>query len=822
MAASISQALHNTVRRITARTLIGLLTVTLIGPDTLTQFAPVAHASEGGVVLNEIHPGNQSYVELYNTSSTTVDLSGWQIRSNDGTELLSGTIAAGSIQAFDLETDLDRSDDRILLTNGSQTLVDQLTYGDSAGATLPGVDLNRSLLRTPNGASAWVSNAPASEDDDNDSGLSVATPTSITLPATSENPAQTINDTNDTNAVIHVGGTTAAEVTLALTDSEGTTKLETNDADAALTPFEISTSSLSEGALMARAYNESVDELRSRWFEGAAIQKDTVEPEHPVVTQPQTEITVHGSSYAILGTAEIGATVQLLQDDVVLAHAIANPNFSLAAPLLADQANDFDIRVIDPAGNVSSTRSIPTITEDSSAPSAPTDFVAEAREDGRIDLTWDLPPVEVVQVALYGDNGSGTINFDAPLAVLDDSVNEYTTPLLSKGTYRFALRALDEAGNWSAPALSLPVTLLNPTTTVSLDGGAQTIDWREEQGILLNTGSQTVAGGTLSLTNFVQENPRGVTPTGRVIVGNFYRVLSTNQTIFPLTIHILYTAEHLAQASVTNERQLHSVMYFDESAGQWVSFEGSVLDTTDRTIDGVAYAGSMTVITSHLTDIALAADIAAPQAPTHFAAEAGDSRVKLTWKSVDDSIGYIVRYRVKSTGSYASTFVSGSQQTALLIQQLSNGTAYEFGIASEDAVGNRSEFITIEQTPSAPQAVVPATSQSTRVMSPTTPTNNDGISQTQPTPTQEPSVTPSPDPSSGDIRGGETEKDQTDNARSLVTFLIILIAAAAGFGGWYGYQWWVSRPEPANEPPAIEEDKKKTPPPPKRERTGRW
>jgi len=56
----------------------------------------------------------------------------------------------------------------------------------------------------------------------------------------------------------------------------------------------------------------------------------------------------------------------------------------------------------------------------------------------------------------------------------------------------------------------------------------------------------------------------------------------------------------------------------------------------------------------------------------------------------------------------------------------------------------------------------------------------------------------------GEIKGGE-EAPARNWTRTLVTILIIVIALGAGFGGYYGYEWWARSKEKKEKPPRKEE-----------------
>lgn len=429
---------------------------------------------------------------------------------------------------------------------------------------------------------------------------------------------------------------------------------------------------------------------------------------------------------------------------------------------------------------------------------------------------------------------------------------------LTEGKNRFKIIAMDTAGNESF-AVSLPTitniaTPADPTPTPAtpepttgeqvkapIKGGKQLVDFGPGQPISVETGSQTTHHGKLSATSLGHLNPTHVALPDVTPLGAFYDLTSSNQTVFPLTVRLYYTQADLVAAHVSNERQLKGLYYYDVSRAAWKSFEQTTIHTEDTTNDGIAYAGYVEAVTTHLTMMVIGADTIAPAKVTNLTAEAGDMRTRVTWNAIGDAQGYWLRYRKATsidTVPYTTVFVSGQQQTSYTVSGLANGTLYEFGVATEDAAGNQSGFAVVEQTPTAAgpttDFITPATARLTSAASKTTTTTaiaqsstpssgSSQQSQDQQTPTQQKEDEA---PTDGTVKGGTDQKDQTQSARSLVTLLIVLIAAAAGFGGYYGYQWWTARPEEFDEPT---EEHEETRPPKKADKVekndkagGRW
>ncbi len=79
-----------------------------------------------------------------------------------------------------------------------------------------------------------------------------------------------------------------------------------------------------------------------------------------------------------------------------------------------------------------------------------------ALQPNKIKIEWDKPAsvVDVESYRVFGDSGTGTVDFDNPLfsdIPEDGSASyEFVTDQLVTGTYKFVVRTVDEAGNESA------------------------------------------------------------------------------------------------------------------------------------------------------------------------------------------------------------------------------------------------------------------------------------------------------------------------------------------------------------------------------------
>ena len=118
---------------------------------------------------------------------------------------------------------------------------------------------------------------------------------------------------------------------------------------------------------------------------GAFEVADTTAPNAPTVTSPASATTVNADSFNITGTAEANSLVQVYSDannngmidgaDAVVASQQLTGGatmFSISTTLTQDAVNDFTVTAKDAAANESSPANVLRITEDSTAPNAPT------------------------------------------------------------------------------------------------------------------------------------------------------------------------------------------------------------------------------------------------------------------------------------------------------------------------------------------------------------------------------------------------------------------------------------------------------------------
>ncbi|GGH03908.1 hypothetical protein GCM10007415_45130 [Parapedobacter pyrenivorans] len=217
-------------------------------------------------------------------------------------------------------------------------------------------------------------------------------------------------------------------------------------------------------------------ELAYAQVSNANAQVDTEAPVEPTVAFPAAAVSVNADDYTISGLhSENGVTVKLYPDadndgvpdnvPALDAYVLTDGTWSLGAPLAADSDNNFVVIAEDAAGNISGAVDVPTITEDSVAPVAPSaPDLLPTSDSGVSDndnltnhtavtLTGTAEPNSTVSLTSDRDGIVGT----APADGLGNW--HITTGTLSVGAHGLTATATDAAGNTSASSAVLSLTV---------------------------------------------------------------------------------------------------------------------------------------------------------------------------------------------------------------------------------------------------------------------------------------------------------------------------------------------------------------------------
>jgi len=312
-----------------------------------------------------------------------------------------------------------------------------------------------------------------------------------------------------------------------------------------------------------------------------------------------------------------------------------------------------------------------------------------------------------------------------------------------------------------------------------------------------------VTEATFMTVSRYTQNPTSALPAGITTLGKYYdfSMPDSNKVQLPITIKIYYTQEDLLNADINDENKLQGIYYWDFDSSSWKLFSDSGVVTTDSG----EYAGYIWAEVNDFSIIALTplsggADITAPVKPANLKATSGNGEVALTWDKRDDAVGYYVRYRQTTSNDndpYTTIFLSGSDIKSAKITGLTNNVEYEFGVSAKDKAGNISEYAVVTQKPIASEGTSTETTKTLR---------NRLISTALAIGTNETAAANSNSQNEeiknndeGAVESTSDEQNETNWTRFLVTLGIILLAAGAGLGGYYGYQWWMGSEEEKQE-----------------------
>lgn len=190
-------------------------------------------------------------------------------------------------------------------------------------------------------------------------------------------------------------------------------------------------------------------------------------------------------------------------------------------------------------------------------------------------------------------------------------------------------------------------------------------------------------------------------------------------------------------------------------------------------------------------------DKAAPVAPLHLVAVAGNGEVSLSWDAVAGASGYVISYKKTSDSVFgASIPVSG---TSTKIINLTNGVSYDFRVAAVGSNGVVGAQATTTASPVAPKTVSAVTTAPV-----VGPVASVAPATVQAAPVEQKVETPSDD--NGQIKGEEentSEKEDINWTPWIVLFVLILLAGAATGG----YFYWFAGSEDEENKPALKEEK---------------
>ncbi|QEL19430.1 Ig-like domain-containing protein [Limnoglobus roseus] len=229
------------------------------------------------------------------------------------------------------------------------------------------------------------------------------------------------------------------------------------------------------------------------------ITADSIAPSAPGVTLPAAPTSVNADGVTIAGAAEANALIRVYRDTnnnnmidpgelAVMSFQLTggNSSYSLSAPLLQNTANNFLVTATDAAGNESGPTDVPTVTEDSVAPVAPTitaPIMAVSTRIATYTVTGTAEPGSLIRLYNDANNNNlidpGEIVTSTPLGMGVTGFTLLVSLVVQNSPNNFLVTAVDAAGNESAPADVPTITqdsLPPATPTVTIPAGLVTIN----------------------------------------------------------------------------------------------------------------------------------------------------------------------------------------------------------------------------------------------------------------------------------------------------------------------------------------------------------
>lgn len=852
------------LRRVIARLLAFAMVfnATMLGNFISTPVAK-AYYEMPDVILSEIIPGGSSdKIEFFSDDLIGDPLpEGWELSNEGGEAVNLSTLAEGLVfneEGF-LVIDLgsfftDNRGDLVLTYNDLSEA--NVSWGNNLTADLPPAQDGNSLSRI--GESGWFSNTSITE-----GALNSAPETLPVTPSAPEvlegegNPEDYINDSSKTvvSASANVDGF-AHSLKIRFFGSSSVNPGFVTIEDGVGVVSDVDLSGLADAPISMRSFSRSSSGgVYSPWGEIGLATKDTVAPDSATFDFDTTY--TNENPVSLDGSAEAGSTVNFYgwngesAEDETATSVAGSDHFSFELPLdNLNGVNDFVAQVVDMAGNKSDFSEVLSVVHDDVAPVSPEDLEATHNKGfSTVTLDWVFDSTEGFSVKSLEETSSspidgfniyssqtGSFSDEDKIGKVDADVDSFTTTAFDSGMRYFVVTAIDDAGNESVYSTSVSVLVAGLKSEKTVSPGDTAIF--SDQGLSMTPDSDATGDSTFTVVGYDNNLPGGEIPDGLAFLGNYFDVEVDNATAFPVNIKFYYTQAQLDAAGL-EENQLQGIYFYDEASNSWMLYGDTGVSTAD--VDGTDFVGYVWANADHFTPIAIGGDSILPADVNGFHATSMDEMIKLTWDAViEDAVGYIIRYRTATNDDdsvpYTEVYVDGASIDLATIKGLENGVLYEFNIWAQDGAGNLSmKPAVIVQTPGEEpdeDLVLPTKDPSEGVggnpddldeennvggevdpKSDNKVANNGNTDKDSNKPTKTKT-----DQDNTDVKGDQDSKEASSSSRALVTFLIIIAAGAAGFGGYYAYQWWIDRPTEKTEVHVTEKDEKKK----KHHRNRRW
>jgi len=201
-----------------------VLTFALLFTTLFLQLTIDLTLATNSIVINEFLPNPASgndWVELYNPTSSSVDIGNWYLRDEANSHIadfsISTSIATGSHLAIDVGSRLNKDNDTVTLYNNVNETIDSRAYSQNPGD-------NISIGRYSDG-NVWSNLQNPTKGSSNSSGNPVPTstpipaPTATPAPISTSSPTQTPSSTPTTKPTIVPSSTPTAKPSIVLIDA---------------------------------------------------------------------------------------------------------------------------------------------------------------------------------------------------------------------------------------------------------------------------------------------------------------------------------------------------------------------------------------------------------------------------------------------------------------------------------------------------------------------------------------------------------------------------------------------------------------------------
>lgn len=445
--------------------------------------APVARAAgtPGAVVINEFSSfGNADWVELYNTTASSVLLTGWTVKDEAGPGVaLSGTVAAHGFFVVELGGALGDTGDTIYLSDETDAVMESASYGDVGGVAAPAT--GQSTARGSDGGVVWVPGVPTK-------GQTNA-PTDITPPGTptggSPNSVWRPDDFNFTWQGVE--GANGYELRIA----KGAAPSDLSWKSEILAAPEFAFSNVpghGEGTWYWQV--RALDQVKnpSEWSTVWSVNVDETPPS-VVVGEPSGVLYGGPNSQQVNITADIQdehlSSVQVVLDGNTVLQDDTNPvvNIVLETSTLSEGEHSVVVRAVDLAGNMVEVPRVFSI--DATGPVLTTSVLQNQIFKGTEEIDLDGADAHPKDYAITILTKSGVVieptnsrdgeNETTEAAAQEGHTLIYTwdTTAVGDGTYIVRFSGEDEAGNTSVIERSVIVDNVIEPVGAGL-GGSET------------------------------------------------------------------------------------------------------------------------------------------------------------------------------------------------------------------------------------------------------------------------------------------------------------------------------------------------------------